>query len=241
MKTYRTNAVMAGALYILGTVAGILSVVAVGGFPDESFVTRIAADPSRVVLGAFLVVVMGLSLAAMPLFLYPLFRKDSEPLALGMLIFRGPLEGGMYVLSALSWLFLGALGTRIAAAGADSAALQAVGDVVLHIHDQNGNIQTFVFIIGAVCLYTSFYRTGLIPRWLSLWGLIGAVPYVAYALLQYFGIDPGLFYLYLPLAVQEMVMGLWLVIGGFTPDAVRRLDEARWPRQSPPLGDRLSH
>ena len=47
MKTYRTNAVMAGALYILGTVAGILSVVTVGGFPDEDFLARMAVDPSR--------------------------------------------------------------------------------------------------------------------------------------------------------------------------------------------------
>jgi hypothetical protein len=43
--------------------------------------------------GAFLILVMGLSLAAMPLFLYPLFRKDSEPLAMGMVVFRGALEG----------------------------------------------------------------------------------------------------------------------------------------------------
>jgi hypothetical protein len=225
VKTYRINAVTAGALYILGTVAGILSIVAVGGFPDENFLARIAADPSRLAVGAFLIVVMGLSLAAMTLFLYPLFRKDSEPLALGMLIFRGPLEGSMYILSALSWLLLGALSPKIAAAGADSTALQAVGDVVLHVHDQNGNIQTFVFIIGAVCLYTSFYRTRLIPRWISVWGLIGAVPYVTYALLRFFDIDSGLFFLYLPLAVQEMVMGFWLVIKGFSPDAIKKLDE----------------
>jgi hypothetical protein len=216
---------MAGALYILGTVAGILSIVAVGGFPDEDFLIRIAADPSRITVGAFLIVVMGLSLAAMTLFLYPLFRKDSEPLALGMLIFRGPLEGSMYILSALSWLLLGTLSLKIAAAGADST-LQAVGDAVLRFHDQNGNIQTFVFIIGAVCLYTSFYRTRLIPRWISVWGLIGAVPYVTYSLLRFFKIDPGLFFLYLPLAVQEMVMGFWLVIKGFSPDAIKKLDGA---------------
>jgi hypothetical protein len=171
-------------------------------------------------------VVMGLALVAVTLFLYPLLRKDSEPLALGMLIFRGPLEGSMYILSALSWLFLGTLGPKIAAAGADSIALKAVGEAVLHVNAQNGNLQTFVFIIGAVCLYTSFYRTRLIPRWISLWGMVGAVPYVAYAVLRYFEIDPGLFFLYLPLAVQEMVMGFWLVIKGFDPDAIKTLDGA---------------
>ena len=69
MKTYRLNAVMAGVLYIIGTVAGVLSVVAVGGFPDGDFQAFMATDPSRVVLGAFFIVVMGFSLAAMTLFL----------------------------------------------------------------------------------------------------------------------------------------------------------------------------
>lgn len=106
MKTYRLNAVMAGALYILGTVAGVLSVVVVGGFPDEGFALQLAADPSGIMLGAFLIFVMGVSLASMTLFLYPVFRKDSVTLALGMLIFRGPLEGTYYLLSAAAWLIV---------------------------------------------------------------------------------------------------------------------------------------
>lgn len=227
MKTYRMNAVMAGALYILGTVAGILSVVAVGGFPDEDFLTRVAADPSRLTLGAFLILVMGFSLAAMTVFLYPLFRKDSEELAMGMVLFRGALEGSWYILSALSWVTLGAIGVEIAAAEADLAVLQAFGDIVLQVSDKLGDIGTFAFIIGAACIYTSFYRTRLIPRWLSIWGLIGIVPYVLYYLLHFFDIDPGLMPLVFPLAVQEMVMGLWLIIKGFNQDAVRNLDEAR--------------
>jgi hypothetical protein len=195
---------MAGALYILGTVAGVLSVVVVGGFPDEDFLTRIAADPSRLTLSAFLILIMGFSLAAMTLFLYPLFRKDSEPLAMGMVLFRGAFEGTWYILSALSYVALGALGMEIAAAGVDSAALQAIGDVALQVSEKLGDIGTFAFIIGAACLYTSFYRTRLIPRWLSVWGLMPLV---------------------LPLAVQEMVMGLWLIIAGFNKDAVKKLDE----------------
>ena len=216
---------MAGALYILGTVAGVLSVVAVGGFPDEDFLARMAADPSRLTLGAFFILIMGFSLAAMTLFLYPLFRKDSEPLAMGMVLFRGAFEGTWYILSALIWVTLGALIKEIASAGADSAALQAIGNVALQAEDKLGDIGTFAFIIGAACLYTSFYRTRLIPRWLSVWGLIGTVPFVVYYLLHFFDIDPGLMPLVLPLAVQEMVMGLWLIIAGFNKDAVKKLDE----------------
>ena len=227
MKTYRLNAVMAGVLYIIGTVAGVLSVVAVGGFPDGDFQAFMATDPSRVVLGAFFIVVMGFSLAAMTLFLYPLFRKDSEPLAMGIVLFRGAFEGTWYILSAVIWVTLAALIRQITSAGTDSAALEAFGAVVLQSDGKLGDIGTFAFIIGAACLYTSFYRTRLIPRWLSVWGLVGTLPYVANYALHFFDVGPDLQFLVIPLAVQEMVMGLWLVIKGFNQDAVKELDGAR--------------
>lgn len=68
MKTYRIHAVMAGVLYVLGTVGGILSIVVVGGFPDEDFLTRIAGDPSRLTLGAFFILMApGLGFLQVPL------------------------------------------------------------------------------------------------------------------------------------------------------------------------------
>jgi predicted histidine transporter YuiF (NhaC family) len=145
---------------------------------------------------------------------------------MGMVLFRGAFEGTWYILTALSWVTLGALIKEIAAAGADSAALQAVGNVVVQADGKLGSIGTVAFIIGAACLYISFYRTRLIPRWLSGWGLVAAVPYLVHYLLRFFDIDPGLFFLVLPLAVQEMVMGLWLIVKGFSLDAVKALDAA---------------
>lgn len=227
MKTYRLNAVMAGVLYIIGTVAGVLSIVAIGGFPEGDFQAFMTTDPSRVVLGAFFIVVMGFSLAAMTLFLYPLLRKDSEPLAMGIVLFRGAFEGTWYILSAVIWVTLAALIRQIASAGTDSAALEAFGAVVLQSDGKLGDIGTFAFIIGAACLYTSFYRTRLIPRWLSVWGLVGTLPYVANSALHFFDVGPDLQFLVIPLAAQEMVMGFWLVIKGFNQDAVKELDGAR--------------
>jgi hypothetical protein len=78
----------------------------------------------------------------MTVFLYPVFRKDSEELATGLLLFRGALEGTYYFISTMVFLTLVVLG--------------------------NEYVGTFMFLIGATCLYISFYRTRLIPRWLSV-------------------------------------------------------------------------
>lgn len=225
MKTYRLNSVMAGAFYFLGTVMGIFSMVVAGQFNAGDVSVNLGADPSRLTLGAFFIMLMGILLAAMTVFLYPLFRKDSEALAIGMVVFRGALEGAGYIIGALLWVLLAALSKEFA--GTDSASLQAVGNLVLEVSNKQGDIGTVFFIIGAMCLYTSFYRTRLIPRWLTLWGFIGAVPYVVYGLLSLFDIGgAGLGFLQLPLFFQELAMGLWLVIKGFDLDAVKKLDEA---------------
>jgi hypothetical protein len=237
MKTYRMNAVMAGALYFLGTVFGVSGAL-VGGEVLTSIVSGkplagvdmlglVAANSSQLTWGAFFTLMMGMSLTAMTVFLYPIFRKDSKELAVGMLLFRGALEGSSYFVSTLGLLALIALGNEYAATAAASAALQSMGNVLYQFQDFSGPVHTIMFLIGATCLYISFYRTRLIPRWLSIWGLIGVVPYMAYALLHFFHMDNGIgVYLQMVLMPQELVMGAWLVIKGFNLDAVRELDEA---------------
>jgi hypothetical protein len=102
-----------------------------------------------------------------------------------------------------------------------------MGNVFYQYVDFIGPVHTIMFLIGATFLYVSFYRTKLIPRWLTIWGLIGVVPYLAYALLHFFHLDTGFgFYLQMVLAPQEIVMGLWLLIAGFNKDAVKNLNEA---------------
>jgi len=237
MKTYRMNAVMSGALYFMGTIFGFTG-IAVGGEVLTSILSTkplagvdrlglIAANSSQLTWVAFLSLMMGISLTAMTVFLYPIFRKDSKELAMGMLLFRGALEGSFYLVSTLSLLTLFALGNEYVAAGADSAALQSMGNVLSQFQDFSGGAGTIMFLIGAICLYISFYRTRLIPRWLTIWGLIGVVPYMAYGLLDFFNMDNGIgVYLQMVSMPQELVMGAWLVIKGFNLDAVRKLDEA---------------
>jgi hypothetical protein len=68
------------------------------------------------------------------------------------------------------------------------------------------------------------YQFSLVPRWISGRGLISIVPFLAASLLVLFGyLDPissvrNL--LYLPLALQEMVLAVWLIVKGFNPYAV---------------------
>jgi hypothetical protein len=236
MNAYRKNAVMAGVLYFLGTVFGVLSGV-IGGqvLSSLSFgkplvgvdmLGLVVANSSRITEGAFLILMMAISLVAMTVFLYPIFRKDSEELAMGLVLFRGALEGTFYFLSTLGFLALVALGNEYFATGSNSATLQSMGNLLYQFQSCLAPVGPIFFLIGATCLYLSFYRTRLIPRWLSIWGIIGVVPYMVYALLHFFHMDTGYgIYLQMVLAPQEMVMAVWLIVKGFNPTAIAALSD----------------
>lgn len=240
MNTYRMNSVMAGALYLLGTVFGILGGI-VGGKVLGSLITGTqiagvnmlelaASEVAKTSAGAFFTFLMGISLMGMTLFLYPVFKKDSEELALGLVLFRGALEGTSYFITVLGMLTMVALGGQYLAAGSDTTALQSMSNVLYQFMSLKTPYGTFVFLIGATCLYFSFYRTRLIPRWLTIWGLIGVIPYLANAVLPLLHVDLGFgMALDMPLAIQELVMGAWLVIKGFNKNAVKKLDETHQP------------
>jgi hypothetical protein len=62
-------------------------------------------------------------------------------------------------------------------------------------------------------IYYLFYQSQLVPKWLSVWGLIGAILYLASGLFATFSVDIGT--LESPLALQEMVLAVWLIVKGF--------------------------
>ena len=75
----------------------------------------------------------------------------------------------------------------------------------------------FAFNVGALMYYAVFYRSQLVPRWLSGWGMAGVVLLMTACLLALFSDSPitGYTLLVLPIAVQELVLAVWLLVKGF--------------------------
>jgi hypothetical protein len=213
----RRAASAAGVLYIVGTVAGALSKVSsasVSGAADP--LSEAAKHSGAMVTSALLVIVMGLSLALIPVVLFPVLRKIDETLAIGYLIVRGAIETTCYVVIAVGWLLLGPL-HRVVAAQPGTASAR-LGDVLIHANAADG-VLALVFCLGAAMFYVLLYRAGIVPRWIVGWGL-GAIPlYIVADLLWMYGavgIDStAQSLLFAPLAIQEMVLAVWLIARGF--------------------------
>lgn len=224
MNANRKTARIVGTLYIIGTVAGILSAVATAPVRNApNYLSNVPASENRLVLGALCVLTMGLALAMVPVVMFPLLRKYNEALALGYVVFRGGLEAVTYLVIATGWLLLVPLSQLDAQAGVlDASSIQALGTLLLE-PKAISSMATIVFSLGALMFYYVLYRTKLIPRWLSGWGLIAIAPYLAVGLLAMFGIivtlSPTYAILQIPLALQEMVLAVWLIVKGFNSSA----------------------
>jgi hypothetical protein len=212
MDTDRKAAVWIGVLFIIGTVGMVLSVVVTDSvLAGPAYLAQIAAQPNQVAIGALFMLLSGFALALVPVVFWPVGKRYSETLAMGYVVFRGALETVFYIATALGWLLLIALSTE-----PDAAPLASfVRTTETVIWDQ---LLAIPFVLGALMFYALLYQSRLVPRWLSIWGLVGAVLYIGAPLGDMFGLSIGV--LMGPLALQEMVMAVWLIAKGFDPSAI---------------------
>jgi hypothetical protein len=225
MNTYRSNTIIAGVLYIIGTVAGILSLALSAPVRDaQNVLISVAANANQVRIAALFVMLMGLSLAMVPIVLYPVLRRFNEVLALGYVVFRGALETVTYFVTAIGWLLLLALSQLYVQTGAPAASsFQASGALLLKAGELSF-LTGIVFCLGALMFYAVLYQSRLVPRWISVWGLAALIPYLAAEFLALFALlDPlssTAVLMHIPLAVQEMVLAVWFIVKGFSPSAL---------------------
>jgi hypothetical protein len=95
-------------------------------------------------------------------------------MALGSVAFR-LIEGVFYALSAVGTLILVSLSGQLTA----GASAHASADLVRDLRASASCVGVLPFCTGATLYYLVFYRSQLIPHWLSLWGLAGTVPGLA--------------------------------------------------------------
>jgi hypothetical protein len=222
------NARWAGIFYIIATVAPISTIFFVGflggqvagGGPIPDYLVNISSNEAQVVIGMFIELIYALAVVGIIVTLFPILRKQNEALALGFSALRF-IEAIMAIVGSIAILTLLTLSQEFVNAGVrDASYFQTTGDLLLAARDWAFLIGSgLVWSLSAVILNYLLYRSKLIPRWLSVWGLFGAIlSFVAY-LPEFFGID-SLEILWIPIGVQEMVFAVWLIVKGFNSSVV---------------------
>jgi Domain of unknown function (DUF4386) len=222
MNSTRKIAVTTGVLFIVATVAALVAAALVPGLHGTDYLTKVSANSNLVSAGALFYLIAAFTSAGIAISLYPVLKKWNAGLALGSVVFRA-MEAAMYMAAVVSLLSLLSLSQQFAHTGvADRASLQAIGDSSRSARDNATLAAVFAFSLGAFSYYYVFFQSRLIPRWLSGFGIAAAILMFTACLLALFSNSPvtGYTLLIIPIAVQEMVLAVWLIVKGFTPSAI---------------------
>ena len=219
MDSNRKTAVAAGVLFIIATVTDVVGTQLsqpILGSPD--YLTRISAQSNLVAIGALLELAAAGACAGIAISLFPVLKEWNVSLALGSVVFR-TMEAIMYMVGIVSLLSLQALSRQFTESGAaDPSLLRISGELLLNVREQVIVPAVLCFSLGALMYYLLFYQSQLIPRWLSGWGIVAIILTMVACFLAWFSHGPLTTYLValLPIALQEMVLALWLIARGFS-------------------------
>jgi Domain of unknown function (DUF4386) len=219
--TRTTNARLAGFMFLFYIATGIASMVLFGQTTrgaegTAAKLASIAQHATLVRLTALLALLAFFDAVVLAVALYSLTRDPDPDLAVLALCCRVG-EGVICAFSAvgtLGLLSVAAAGTAVAAP--DAAAARAVGALLLQQDSLTAPIAATCFAVGSTLYSYLFLRARSIPVPLAWLGVLASILLVAVLPLQLAGFIRGSVttYIWLPILVFEVTLGLWLLIKG---------------------------
>ncbi|WP_031073486.1 DUF4386 domain-containing protein, partial [Streptomyces sp. NRRL S-118] len=224
MEATRRTAAVTGALFLVTEVTAIAGLALYRPALDgAAYVTGTGAD-QRVLLGALCEMVLLLAVVGTGVSLFPVLRRRDEALALGYACGR-LLEAAVIAVGIVGMLAVVTLRWKATDAGSgDGAAFEAAATALTAIHDWTFLLGPNV-VLGANTLVLAYamHRSGLVPRPLTLLGLVGGTAICASAVAVLFGIYPQVSVAgsaaALPVFAWEVILAVRLLTRGFEPVA----------------------
>jgi hypothetical protein len=221
MKSSNTAGKMVGILFILAAASSIIGLILYDPIlNDPDYLINGAAHANRIVLGALMELILVVSAIGTSIMMFPFLRRYNESLALGHVCFRF-MEAVIIIIGIVSMLTLLTLSQEYVSAGTpDAGSYHASGTVLHAVHDWTFMLgPNFMLGISTMMYSYIFYRTKLVPRFISILGMTGATLVFIAALFEMFGVFAQLSVwgalLSLPVAANEMILAIWLIVKGF--------------------------
>lgn len=226
MKSNRSNAIAAGILFIIAAVAAMTGRILYGPIlVDPEYIIKGTAQEAQVLWGAFFEILTAFAVIGTPIALFPVLRKYNQGMAIATVSFR-LLEATMIIVGILSLLTIVTLSHQFTnEINPDNTSYLMAGKTLLALQ-----IWTFAFgpniALGPSTFLTGYllYRSKLVPRFISILGMIGGLLITSCGVMIMFGLFTqtslwgGL--LAIPVFVYEMSLAIRLLSRGFNKTEV---------------------
>jgi hypothetical protein len=178
---------------------------------------KIANNPVMLRVNILFDMLTALGVIFLGAMLFITVRKQNEKMALTALGFY-ILEGALLAVSRIETYSLLRIGQEYASAG-QPAILQTFGNLAFDSMEfVGGTLHMLAFCLGGILFYYLLDKARVVPRVLSLWGLITVFPMLIGTVTQVFGYTiPFIFYV--PYVPFELVIAIWILIKGIEVDS----------------------
>jgi hypothetical protein len=222
MTRMRTQTV----LYLIAMVTSLLDGIwleSILNAPD--YLMNVSVNKTQVIMGVLLELINGIAVVGNAVMMFPIFKKYNEALALGYVAFR-IIEAAIIIAAVISPLTLIALSQEYLTAGApETAYFQASGTSFLAVRAlMVGQMIGIFFSLAALLFFYLLFQSKLVPRFISVWGLISVALVFTWNSLELFGISISVgMILALSMILNEIFLGIWLIVEGFNSTAIASL------------------
>ncbi len=224
MDTMRKLAIAAGVCYFVTHVTSVAApILYTPILHNANYILGSDAD-TGVLLGAFLELILAFGVIGTAVALFPVVKRQNEGVALGYVGLR-TLEAGIIVVGVLPLLAAVTLKQQVAGdVGSDTANLVTIGNVLVQLHNWTAILGPgLVCGVNTVLLAYLMYRSGLVPRFIPVLGLIGAPLVFTYNAALLFGpsghIPSWVAIAVVPIFAWEVSLAIYLIARGFKPSA----------------------
>ena len=219
MYTDKKSGLIVGVLFLLVFVTSLYGSGLVENLMyDDDFLNISAQNKTSWIIGLLIHFLSGVGTVGIVIVMFPLLRQQSLYLALGYLVFRS-LEALMFVLTELHSLPVLILSQQSVGAAPDVMEnLKMIAYLYQEVRSYTYGVGLLLFCLGSFLFYFSMFKSQILPRWITAWGLVAIVMAFVMSTLNLIGIElPSIIsiMLFIPIAANEVVMSTWLIIKGF--------------------------
>ena len=216
MNSNRDTSRLLGAAFLLQAVASAVSglfllqpLIVADSIVDS--MTNIANHALQMQASIVVEMITAVGIVMLGSMLFATLRKQNETMALvGLGLYL--MEATILAASRMPAFSLLRTSQASVIAG-HPAHLQALGNLFYESQSFGYDLHMLPFALGATLFYYLFFKSGYLPRVLSIWGLVAAPLALVGTLFVLSGYDVPLF-VFLPNLPFELGTGIWLVIKG---------------------------
>jgi hypothetical protein len=193
--------------YVIGQMAILEPILYVQDYPNQIRLKRELVGLA-IMLKWFAITAM----VAFAVLVFPILREFGNRLAVGFLAIRF-LEFGLLIMGSAKLLSLVSLSEKYMSS--EGTAYEVLANTLRSEWYWIGFIYMFTFALHNFVFYYLLFKSKLVSRYISAAGFIASILILTNVIFGVMGLDIGGFYLFAPIGIVELILGVWLLIFGF--------------------------